>query len=306
MSGHGWELTTPVVFIIFNRPQTTKLVLDEILKAKPPKIYVIADGPRDNAPADKTRCDETRALIENSEIDSPIKKIYSDTNMGCPERVISGLNWVFTQEDQAIILEDDCVPDASFFRYCDELLLKYDDDNRVMTISGDNFQFGKKRTKYSYYFSIYPHIWGWATWKRAWKQYDKNILMWPEVKENRFLNGFLHDRLSVMYWNRIFDRVYDGTLKTWDYQWVFSSWMNNAFSIIPHVNLISNVGFGQEATLTKKKDKFSNIPSSALEFPLHHPPYVMRNWKADRFTQKDHFSNIPRMCFNKISSLCNK
>jgi hypothetical protein len=306
MSADHWDLKTPVVSIIFNRPDTTKEVLDRIIRAKPPVLFVIADGPRKNVSTDREKCSETRSLFETDKIDFPVVKNYSDTNLGCAERLISGLNWVFEKVDRAIILEDDCVPDLSFFRYCDELLLKYENDPRIMTISGGNFQFGRKRTNYSYYFSMYPHIWGWATWKRAWDRYDKDIKLWPEIKRSGLFKDLFPDKASAFYWNRIFDQVSEGMIQTWDYQWAFSCWMNHSLAIIPRINLVSNIGFGKDATLSKKKDNYSNIPSEKMEFPLKHPPFMVRNVQADRFTEKTQFGSIPKMCIRKLRSIGNR
>ena len=148
-----FKLTTPVAFIIFNRPDTTRIVFEEIKKAKPEKLLIIADGPRNNKPGEKERCAETRAIVENIDWECEVLRNYSDKNMGCKNRVASGLNWVFENVEEAIILEDDCLPDQSFFRYCQELLEKYRDDKRIMLIAGDNMLFENNKQKYSYYFS---------------------------------------------------------------------------------------------------------------------------------------------------------
>ena len=152
--------STPVAFIIFNRPDTTKRVFAEIAKARPPKLLVIADGPRADHPADVEKCAAVRAIIDGVDWDCEVLKNYSDVNLGCKRRVSSGLDWVFDTVEEAIILEDDCLPHPTFFRFCEEMLEKYRDDKRIAMISGDNLQFGRKRTGYSYYFSRYPHIWG--------------------------------------------------------------------------------------------------------------------------------------------------
>jgi hypothetical protein len=306
MDANTGTINTPVVSIIFNRPDTTRQVLNKIKLAKPPVLFVIADGPRDTVPSDKKKCSETRLLFEDETIDFPVIKVYSEKNLGCAERVITGLHYVFQNVGKAIILEDDCVPDLSFFRYCDELLFKYENDERVMTISGGNFQFGRKRTDFSYYFSMYPHIWGWATWKRAWNNYDKGIHLWPQIKKSRLFKDLFPNIVSSFYWNRIFDQVYAGKIATWDYQWAFSSWMNNSLAIIPNVNLVSNIGFGTDATLSKRKDKYFKIPAEQMNFPLMHPPFMVRNVQADRFTERTQFGGMPRMCIQKLGSIGEK
>src|SRR5665648_587346 len=167
----NFQLKTPVAFIIFNRPETTRRVFAEIAKARPTKLLVIADGPRATHPDDAEKCAVVRAIIDGVDWDCEVLKNYSDVNLGCKRRVSSGLDWVFDTVEEAIILEDDCLPHPTFFRFCEEMLAKYRDDKRIAMISGDNFQFGKKRTEYSYYFSRYTHIWGWASWRRAWDNY---------------------------------------------------------------------------------------------------------------------------------------
>ncbi len=165
---NDWKLKTTIAFLIFNRPDATERVFEEIGKAKPPMLLVIADGPRAQVPEDAEKCAASRAIIEQADWDCRIVKNYSDINMGCRNRVSSGLNWVFDTVEKAIILEDDCLPSPSFFRFCQELLTYYQDDVRVMTINGTNWQLGWKIGDGSYYFSRFNLIWGWATWRRAW------------------------------------------------------------------------------------------------------------------------------------------
>lgn len=160
---YDFQLKTPVAFLIFNRPDTTRRVFAEIAKARPPKLLVVADGPRADHPDDVEKCAAVRAIIDGIDWDCKVLTNYSDINLGCKRRVSSGLDWVFDTVEEAIILEDDCLPHPAFFRFCEEMLNKYRDDKRIAMISGDNFQFGRKRTEYSYYFSRYPHIWGWAS-----------------------------------------------------------------------------------------------------------------------------------------------
>src|SRR5512139_3287315 len=173
-----WQLKTPVAFIIFNRPDTAERVFAEIAKARPPKLLVVADGPRANRSGEAEKCAATRAIIDRVDWDCEVLTNFSDTNLGCKNRVSSGIDWVFEQVPEAIILEDDCLPHPTFFRFCEELLERYRDDERIGMISGDNFQLGQKRTDASYYFSRYNHIWGWASWRRAWRHYDREASAW--------------------------------------------------------------------------------------------------------------------------------
>jgi len=284
-----FQLRTPVAFIIFNRPETTSRVFEEIRKARPPQLLLVADGPRSGHSSDAQQCAEARAIVEQIDWDCEIRKNYSDINLGCRMRVSSGIEWIFGEAEEAIILEDDCLPHPTFFQFCEELLKKYRDDDRIGHIGGVNFQFGRKRTPYSYYFSRYTHIWGWASWRRAWKNYDVDIRLWPEVRNGKWLRGVLGERHLVKYWTRIFDKVYLHGINTWDYQWTFRCWAEDRLAIIPSVNLISNIGFGANATHTMNQSKFNNMRTEAMKFPLSHPPFIMRNFAADEYTERYHY-----------------
>jgi len=300
-----FQLKTPVAFIIFNRPETTRRVFAEITKARPPKLLVIADGPRADHLDDAEKCTDVRAIIDGVDWDCEVLKNYSDVNLGCKRRVSSGLDWVFDTVEKAIILEDDCLPHPTFFRFCEEMLEKYRDDKRIAMISGNNFQFGRKRTECSYYFSRYTHIWGWASWRRAWDNYDVDMKIWPEIRDGWWLKDLLGARRSVWYWKYIFENVYQGKIDTWDYQWIFSCWIQNALTVIPNVNLVSNIGFGQEAVHTKIQNMFSAMETEAIIFPIVHPPYVIRDSIADSITEKNEFSGkplLPRLA-NKLKSI---
>jgi hypothetical protein len=281
------QLTTPVVFLIFNRPDTTFKVFETIRKAKPTKLLLVADGAR--FPEEKAKCNEARSIIEKVDWDCEILTNFSEINLGCKLRVSSGLDWVFTLVDEVIILEDDCLPDFSFFQFCEELLIRYRYDQRVMMISGDNFCVGDKRTSYSYYFSRYVNIWGWATWKRAWQYYDIEMKLWDEIKQGNWLQDILSRKRTLDYWHDIFQRVYDGEINTWDYQWVFTCWINGGYSIVPMNNLVSNIGFGSEATHTTKQSKSSNILTKSIQFPLRHPPFLIQDAIADLTLQTKYF-----------------
>jgi hypothetical protein len=278
---------TPVVLIIFNRPNTTAKVLSTIAQIRPQKLLVIADGPRSDRPGENEKCATSRTLIENVDWDCEISKNYSDVNLGCRQRVATGLNWVFTLVPEAIILEDDCVPNVTFFRYCTELLARYRHDEHIMMISGDNFQYGRRRSKYSYYFSKYLHIWGWATWRRAWQHYDDEMEAWPNIRDSGWLEkrSWLNAR-GVRHWQRLFQAVYENRINSWAHRWLLSGWSNDGLSILPNTNLVTNIGFGPEATHTKwQRSPLANMPVGSLTLPLQHPPTVGQHVAADRFTQ---------------------
>ena len=286
-----FQLTTPVAFLIFNRPDTTARVFEAIRQAKPPQLLVVADGPRPDRADDIEKCKAARAIIEGVDWDCEVLTNYSDLNLGCKNRVSSGLDWVFDTVEQAIILEDDCLPHPSFFRFCQELLDYYRDDKRIMAISGDNFQFGRKRTEYSYYFSCYNHIWGWASWRRAWQYYDVKMRLWQEIRDGNWLESILGESQSVKYWTKILQTYYDHKIDTWDYPWTFACWIQNGLTILPNVNLVSNIGFREDATHTiGSKSRVANLPVKEMNFPLKHPPFLMRHVEADDFTQRNDYN----------------
>ncbi len=280
-------MKTPVTFLIFNRPDTTEKVFQAIRQAKPPKLLVVADGPRSDRPGEKEKCAAARAIINGVDWECEVLINYSDVNLGCKKRVSSGLDWVFDTVEESIILEDDCLPNPSFFLFCEELLERYREDNRIAVISGQNVQFGHKRTHYSYYFSRYNHCWGWASWRRAWQNFDYDMQLWPLIKENGWLKDILKDEIAVKYWTKIFQDTYDDKTNSWAYRWTFSCWTQNHLSILSNINLISNIGFAREATNTKKDVSiFSKIPTEEIYFPLKHPPFIVQDVESDDFTQR--------------------
>ncbi|PMB22448.1 hemolytic protein HlpA-like protein [Fischerella thermalis CCMEE 5198] len=282
-------MKTPVAFIIFKRPHTTEKVFEAIRQAKPPKLFVIADGPRTDRPGEAEKCEAARAIIERVDWDCEVIKNYSDINLGCAKRVSSGIDWVFNHVEEAIILEDDCLPHPTFFPFCEELLEKYRYDTRVSSISGQNVLFGRRRTNYSYYFSRYNLCWGWASWRRAWQHYDLYMKLWPEIHSQGYLNDILEHPLVVKYWSNIFQSVYNNPLGiTWDYQWTFACFVQNSLGIISNGNLISNIGFGPDSTHFKSTNKnpLDSLPTEKMQLPLNHPPFIVRDVKADNFKQR--------------------
>jgi hypothetical protein len=276
-------LTTPVVLLMFKRPDTTQRVFDAIARAKPATLLVVGDGPRNEQEAEKV--EKTRAIIQQVDWDCKVLTHYSEHNMGCRTRVSSGLDWAFSQVEEAIILEDDCLPAPSFFQYCQTLLEYYRNDERIMLISGDNFQGGQRRTPYSYYFSKYNHIWGWASWRRAWNLYEHEMKTWPEVKRLDLLDSVFDTKQEKLFWSKIFDKMYyKREPDTWDYPWTYTCWIQNGLSILPEVNLVSNIGFGNDATHTKEAvGTYANLPTGDI-WEIKHPPYIVRHRAADLYT----------------------
>jgi hypothetical protein len=287
-------MSSPIALIIFNRPDKTAQVFSQIAKVKPEKLFVIADGPRDNHPEDKEKCAAARAIIENVDWNCDLFKNYSDVNLGCGVRPATGISWVFKNVDEAIILEDDCIPSPSFFDYCEALLEKYREDERIMTICGRNGTYGLTRMPYSYSFRRMFSAWGWATWRRAWKHFDFEIKLWQELKGTPWLKDILGDNRGVEFWQTIFDKCYcNENTDVWDFQWIFAVWAQNGFAIVPEINLIDNIGFGDDATHTKSVNNPAwDIDSGEISLPLRHPPYIVRELDAeliliDRYLIKD-------------------
>jgi len=278
----SWRLNTPVAFLVFNRPETTRKVFEAIREARPPRLLVVADGPRDGRLGEAEKCVAVRKIIDEVDWPCEVQKVYSDVNLGCKKRVSGGLDWVFSTVKEAIILEDDCLPSHTFFRFCEELLERYRDDTRVMQICGFNRLGCYKSYKYSYYFSKYGPIWGWASWQRAWRYYDVNMEIWPIVKKDMAIRFVSENRKEWNWRFSLYNKLYNGEIDTWDYQWGFAKLINSGISIIPAKNLINNIGFGDEATHTRNvnKDDFSSKPFD-MDYPLIHPEYVIRNLEKD-------------------------
>ena len=279
-------LRTPVVLIIFNRPHFTERVFAEIARAKPEKLFIIADGPRADRPDEKEKCAAARAIVDRVDWDCDVLKNYSEVNLGCGLRPATGISWVFEHVEEAIILEDDCVPHPAFFRFCDELLERYRDDERVMMIAGSNRWFRQKRTAYSYHFSRLPWNWGWATWRRAWRRFDIEIKPWPHLRETKWLSEILENTEAVGFWRKAFDEAHAGKGKVdfWDYQWTFACWSHSGLCVYPNTNLITNIGFGEDATHTKnRRSVVAYLPTFGTKFPLQHPPAVAHDKGIDEY-----------------------
>lgn len=273
-------MNTPVAFLIFNRPDTTARVFEEIRRARPRRLLVVADGARHAE--EEARCAESRSVVERVDWDCEVLTNFSDVNMGCKRRVASGLDWVFEQCEEAIILEDDCLPHPTFFPFCGELLERYRDDERIGMICGNNFQQGRKRSPYSYYFSRHVTVWGWASWRRAWRHYDVEMKLWPSLRETSWLDDVLVNPVAVRYWRETFDRTHGGLIDTWDYQLFFSWWAQHSLAATPNANLISNIGFRPDAVHTREVlTTMAELPVEAIEFPLSHPPYMSLDREAD-------------------------
>ncbi|HEY9879035.1 MAG TPA: glycosyltransferase family 2 protein [Leptolyngbyaceae cyanobacterium] len=284
---------TPIALLIFKRPKTTSKVLEVLRQIRPVTLLVISNLPPENKPDQLKQCQETRALIDQIDWPCRVLKNYAETYLSCKERISSGLNWVFETVDRAIILEDDCIPDLTFFQYCEELLDRYAEDERVMAITGDNFNIPPRQPQYSYFFSRHTQFWGWATWRRAWQYYDITMRLLPEFLEAGWLSEMFQEPAAIRWWEKTLQEVYSGQKDTWDYQWDFSCWIRGAACIVPRINLVSNIGFDKDAA--HNRDAFdwrANLPTSPIELPLKHPPFVRIDEQCDRILQKRYYGYI--------------
>jgi hypothetical protein len=288
-------INTPILFLLFNRPDLTERVFNAIRDAKPRQLFIAGDGPRKDRYGEEELCERARRVVLNN-IDWPceVHTLLRESNVGCKIAVSNAVTWFFGQVEEGIILEDDCLPHPSFFSFCEELLLKYRDDPSIFHISGDCFL--RRELSDSYYFTKYPHIWGWATWRRAWLLYDVRLEKWEKLKGTNFLYEKLKDRKEVEYWFEVFNSVLANEIDTWDHQWTFAAWYNNGLSIAPTVNLISNIGFSESATHTKTPNKLvSGLSTSKINI-TRHPINRSINKYADKYIKE-------KIYLGKVSSL---
>ena len=290
---HGFMQTqrfeTPIALFVFRRPDTTRRVFDAIAKAQPAQLLLIADGPRPDMAGEAEACQLVREIVSHVDWPCDISTNFADHNLGCQERMISGLNWVFSLVEEAILLEDDCLPDPSFFPFCRELLERYRGDSRVAYISGCNLAERYLNARSSYFFSQLGGIWGWATWKSEWQRYDRYLADWPAVRKEKMLSEIFDDSRTVAYWTRIFDAMHENRgPNTWDYQWLFACLKNNSLTAVSSVNLIANIGYGSDATHAAEPDPRCMLQASQMEFPLRHPSSFIPLRSMDRRLQELH------------------
>jgi len=279
-----YDRNTPILLIVFNRPDLTALVFESIKKVKPRKLYIAADGPRNEN--ESQLCQETRNIvIEHIDWDCEIKTLFREQNLGCKDAVSQAITWFFENEEEGIVLEDDCVPCESFFGFCSQMLQKYRDDERVGHIAGSNFQQGNIRGNGSYYFSNLTHVWGWAGWRRVWKDYDVNMQQFPLIKEAGYIDQCKSHVPYKEHWLHCFEETYMGRINTWDYQYAFLNLIKGRVSVMPNVNLISNVGFRSDATHTITDHPFSELKTYEMD-TIVHPANFIADVEADLFTQR--------------------
>ena len=306
------NFNTPILLIVWRRPEKTLRVIEKIKQINAKILYVACDGYKEKDFHTINKVEETRKIINDSiNWDCKIKKLFSDHNQGCKNGVSNAINWFFQNEREGIILEDDCLPHLDFFYFCEKMLKKYRTDERIWSITGQNIQNGIWHGDSSYYFSKYSHCWGWASWKRCWENYDKNIKSWPNYKKLDLLSNFFEKKRAQKYWVKIFDNIYyNNSPDTWDYQWTYACLINSGLTVIPNKNLVENIGFDIEATHTKtevfntKILNFSRHTSGI--FPIKHPKNVYQFKKADEFTEKICYSGYPFYTIKGLRRLIQK
>lgn len=276
-------LNTAILFLVFNRPEVTAQVFEAIRKARPPRLYVAADGPREGREGEAKRCAEVRRIATAVDWPCEVKTLFRVQNLGCKRAVSGGISWFFEHEEQGIILEDDCLPNQDFFYFCEVLLNRYASDERVSVITGDNFQNGVVRGDASYYFSRYNHVWGWASWRRAWAKADMEIRFWPEWKGSHEWKSFWSDAVTRRYWEKIFNQMLRSEIDSWGYPWTASVWYHGGLTATPNVNLVSNIGFGVDATHTASAESpLAGMATGALG-TIKHPDVVQQDLEADSY-----------------------
>lgn len=279
-------LDTPVLFLVFNRIETTRKVFEAVRKVKPPRLYIAADGARSGKQGESETVKLVRDYVtENVDWRCEVKTLFRQENLGCRVAVSSAVDWFFEHEEQGIILEDDCLPSQSFFWYCEQLLDAYREDKRIMLVSGYNKQKKWKEGNYDYFFSNLGGIWGWASWRRAWKENDLSMSQLEQFTENSYFE-YLFGRKAGRVRKKDIWCVYDKNIDTWDYQWGFSRHVNSGLACVPSVNLVSNIGCGVNSTHTVGKR--SVLERHDISFPLKKNRFVVPDRDYDhKFLRKD-------------------
>jgi hypothetical protein len=277
-----FNFTKPVLLIAFRRPDLARDQLAILARVQPPRLYIALDAPRPDRPAEVEASKSVQRVFETIPWLCETRRNYAESNLGCGRRVSSAITWFLEQETDGIILEDDCLPDQSFFHFCEELLDRYRDDPRVMSVSGCLGEPESKPIRESYFFSKYTRIWGWATWRRAWQLYDYNFARWNEYKRSKAFRKKCFHRQEREYWTKAARMVTDRIVDTWDYQWWLDCWMNDGLTAVARVNMVTNDGFGRDSTHTTAEfHGHLKHESSPLEFPLVHPAEVTANRQLD-------------------------
>ncbi len=283
-------LQTSILFLIYKRLTTTKQVFNQIRKAKPPKLYIAADGPRENVPDEIEKVKEVREyVLNNIDWECEVKTLFRKKNLGCGKAVSEAITWFFNNEEMGIILEDDTLPALSFFWFCEELLHKYKNDLRIGQICGFNLISKKININDSYTFSKYKSSWGWATWRRAWEYMDFEMKWLNSNYKDLIIWDMSYSKISVKHWEEVIKKIKNKEVDTWDWQWGFSISTQGQLTIFPKKNLIANIGFGSEATHTLDKPPLHFIKNEDIDFPLKHPNYIVQNFFFDKIFENEKY-----------------
>lgn len=299
-------LNAAVLFLVFNRLETTKLVFEAISEAKPPRLYIAADGARGYKEGETEKVQAVRHFIlENINWECDVKTLFRDQNLGCKYAVSGAIKWFFENEEQGIILEDDCLPSQSFFWYCEDLLERFKNDQSVYLVSGDARGPEKINLEEDYSFCKYPMIWGWASWSRVWEKYDPEMEDWPILKKNLIPSISIY-KPTRKFWSNIFVRMFKKEIDTWDYQFCYLLLKNKSRCIVPRINLITNIGFGLDATHTfNSESESANRKRYEINFPLNHSLNLNSERKLNDFLDRNEFStkHILVRFVNKLTRL---
>lgn len=280
----AYQTQSAVLFMVFNRPALTRQVFEAINIVKPQRLYIAADGPRPVVENEASVCEQVKFIATNVNWNSEVKTLFRNENLGCRDAVSSAIDWFFENEEEGIILEDDCLPSEDFFRFCDTMLYYYRNDTRIRHVGGSNLHQGKQWGNGSYYFSNLTHVWGWASWRRVWQSYDKKLSQFTEADLRNGLVNIFSESVIINAWLQIFNELKEGKIDTWDYQLTLINFLNNSLSVIPNVNLISNIGFGKDATHTvHAQHPYANQAIGVLGEILH-PAYMVPQKQADYAT----------------------
>jgi hypothetical protein len=293
----------PILFLIFNRIEHSSKVFESIRAIQPSRLYIAADGPRLSILGEKEKCNQVRDLILHQiDWDCEVYTLFRETNLGCGLAVSSAISWFFDHVDDGIILEDDCLPDETFFYFCSELLDTHRNNSSISIISGCNFDLNQAGAteKNTYFFSKIPYTWGWATWKRTWLGYDYNIKKWSKINKHSFLKRIFTEIEFQNFWRKIFDDIFLKNDTIWDYQFFFHCFLRNQLAIVPSVNLVTNIGHDHTATHTFNPDSIqSKFPIIPIAFPLKHNSIIKQNQRYDNLLQESCFGRIPSISYRK-------
>ncbi len=288
-------MRSPVLFLLFNRPDLSRRVFASIRAARPAELFIAVDGPREQRPGEKVLVEECREIAKAVDWPCRVETLFRERNLGCGQAVSTAISWFFDQVDEGIILEDDCLPHPAFFEFCDVCLETFRDEEKVGHVGGDlSLRFGRDGPG-GCFFSRYAPVWGWATWRRAWCHYDLSLADWDAGGiSGEEVRNYLGDRHVAAFWSETFDKVKRGEIDTWDYQWIYRGFLRRSLSVMPPVNLISNIGFDARGTHTRDaENRRANFPVQGLRFPLQFPGRIEADDRMDRLFDNQYFG-IPK------------